>query len=59
VRYNSNGGLDTGLGKVTVDVAGGDDFALDVALDGGKIVVAGQARTGAGYDFALARIRTN
>jgi uncharacterized delta-60 repeat protein len=59
LRYNSNGSLDTGLGKVTVDVAGGDDFALDVALDGSKIVLAGQAWNGSSYDFALTRIRTS
>jgi len=58
-RYQPDGTLDTTFstdGKVTTDIAGGDDVALAVALQpDGKIVAAGSASTGATEDFALAR----
>jgi uncharacterized delta-60 repeat protein len=64
-RYNSGGTLDTsfgssGNGKVTTDFFGGFDaaFALTVQADN-KFVLAGEAYTGSGYDFALARYNTN
>jgi len=62
-RYNSNGSLDVtfgGDGKVTTDFGGAFACALDVAIDGGKIVVAGCSRQGGtGEDFALARYNSN
>jgi len=58
-RYNPNGSLDTsfdGDGKLTTDFAGGGDRADAVAIQAdGKIVIAGQASTGPGFDFALVR----
>jgi uncharacterized delta-60 repeat protein len=69
VRLNgNNGSLDTGFdgdaampafpgnGKVTTDFAGADDGGNAIAIQADhKIVVAGEAGTGAGSDFALAR----
>jgi uncharacterized delta-60 repeat protein len=58
-RLNTDGTLDTsfgGDGTVTTDFAGNNDSAYAVAIDGdGKIVVAGDSRTGYYYDFAAAR----
>jgi len=55
-RYLTDGTLDPALdgdGKLLVDVTGADDFAMDVAAVGNKIVIAG----GAGNDanFLVAR----
>ncbi|MCC6690269.1 MAG: T9SS type A sorting domain-containing protein [Bacteroidia bacterium] len=58
-RYNSNGTLDATFGsggKVSTDVAGGNDEARAVAIQAdGKIVVAGYAVLGAASDFAVMR----
>ena len=58
-RYNADGTPDTSFdvdGKLTTDFAGGGDRADGVAVQSdGKVVVAGAASTGPGYDFALVR----
>ncbi|MBN9522783.1 VCBS repeat-containing protein [bacterium] len=70
VRLNANGTRDTSFGtngRVTVDVAGiagststNDDFAYAVTLDsGGRILVAGTAKIGTDYDFAVVRLNAN
>jgi uncharacterized delta-60 repeat protein len=65
-RYNVDGTLDTtfnGTGKVLTDFSqsGSADFAAAVVLQtDGKIVVAGLSDArGLGYDFALARYKTD
>jgi len=59
VRYNADGTLDAGFdgdGKITLDFAGGDDYAYAMTLQAdGKILVAGYAKVGSYYDFALVR----
>ncbi len=62
-RYNPNGSLDTsfsGDGKQLTDF-GGLDAANAVALQGGKIVLAGTGSVGGtgGNDFAVARYKPN
>ncbi|HLG69957.1 MAG TPA: hypothetical protein VK009_05975 [Chloroflexota bacterium] len=62
-RYTSSGALDgtfgTG-GKVTTDFAGGTDVARGLVLQpDGKLVAAGQAAVGSGFDFGLARYASN
>jgi uncharacterized delta-60 repeat protein len=66
VRYNSNGGLDAtfdGDGKKTTPVGPGRDLARAMALQEGKIVVAGfsdENADGSGEeDFAVARFNAN
>jgi len=63
VRYNSNGTLDTTFGtggKVITNLAGVSAQAYSVAVQrDGKIVVAGEANVGGGYDFALVRYNSN
>lgn len=58
-RYQANGSLDTGFGnggKKTVDFNGQEDLISAVALQAdGKIVVAGRAHNGTGFDSAIAR----
>jgi uncharacterized delta-60 repeat protein len=58
-RYNSDGTLDSNFGlggKVTTDFNAAGDQAWAVVLQpDGKIVLAGEAYTGSGVDFALAR----
>jgi uncharacterized delta-60 repeat protein len=55
-RYNSDGSLDAGFGKVTTDFAGSQDQAFAVAVQpDGKIVAAGQAGVGLDDVFALSR----
>lgn len=61
-RYNTDGSLDTsfgpaGTGMVRTDISGGNEYAMDVALQAdGKIVVVGRAETSPGnLDIALAR----
>jgi hypothetical protein len=58
-RYNSYGMLDASFGtggKVTTNFGGESDEASSVVVQpAGKIIAAGQAFIGAGYDFALAR----
>ena len=62
-RLNANGTLDTsfnGTGRVVTDITGDEDYANAVVVQpDGKIVVAGTAKTGAGYDFALVRYNSN
>ncbi len=62
VRYNSDGTLDTSFGtggKTITDIAGADDKATSVAIDGtGKIVVAGWSSNSANStheDFTILR----
>src|SRR5215467_9786835 len=66
VRYNSNGTIDTSFGtggKVTTPfLSQGLSLAMaySVAIQpDGKIVAAGNAAIGGGYDFALARYNSN
>ena len=63
VRYNSDGSLDTSFsadGIVTTDFNNGEDHFNSIQLQAdGKIVAAGLSKTGAYYDFALARFHTN
>lgn len=53
------GSLDSSFGtsgKVTTAFAGGEDYARALAIQAdGKIVICGEANTGGGDDFALAR----
>jgi uncharacterized delta-60 repeat protein len=64
-RYHPDGTLDesfgSGGGKVTTDLAGGDDagFFTIAILAGGKLVAQGSGFTGAGQDFTLARYNPN
>jgi uncharacterized delta-60 repeat protein len=59
VRLNPNGSLDptfNGTGKTTIDFGSGDT-GYSIALDGTKLVVAGQTwQAGTGQDFAVTRI---
>ncbi|HET9492820.1 MAG TPA: S-layer homology domain-containing protein, partial [Chloroflexia bacterium] len=63
IRMNSDGSIDNtfdGDGIVTTDFFGNTDEAHAVALQAGKIVVAGYAQVnGFNYDFALARYNPN
>lgn len=61
---NPAGSLDGSFGsggKITTDFSGGPDAALSVVAlqTDGKMVVAGYAAVGTGYDFALARYNAN
>jgi uncharacterized delta-60 repeat protein len=60
-RYRANGTLDPSFGtrgKVITDFAGGTDSAYALAMQAdGKLVAAGDADTGFGPHFALARYR--
>lgn len=62
-RYNADGTLDSTFGtngKVTTDFNGGQDVALDVAVQAdGRIVTAGRSENGSETDFALARYNTD
>jgi len=62
-RYLANGALDPTFGsggKVVTSFGGGYDFADAVLVHGDKIVVAGESRTGAGYNqFIVARYNTD
>ena len=62
-RYNTDGSLDTTFGaggKVITDFSGGNDFALDVAIQfNGKIIAVGEASTDASTDFGLVRYNTD
>jgi uncharacterized delta-60 repeat protein len=59
VRYNSDGGLDTGFGTggtVTTAIGGSDDGASSVVIQSdGKIVAAGGSYNGTDIDFAVVR----
>ena len=63
MRMNPDGSLDNsfdGDGKVTTDFFGGVDEAHAVAMQEGKIVVAGYAQVdGFNYDFAVVRYNPN
>jgi uncharacterized delta-60 repeat protein len=63
MRMNPDGSLDNsfdGDGKLTTDFFGGVDEAHAVAIQEGKILVAGYAQVnGFNYDFALARYNLN
>lgn len=63
VRYTSSGALDTGFdadGKVTTDIAGGNDSANGVVvLADGRILVSGYAVVGGQHDFSVARYLAN
>jgi len=63
VRYNPDGSLDTSFGnggKLTTDFAGSTDELTALVLQpDGKLVAAGFAFTGNGWDFALARYDSN
>jgi uncharacterized delta-60 repeat protein len=57
-RYTSVGILDTtfsGDGKLVTDLTAQSDRAYALVLVGDKLVVAGEARNGLNYDFALVR----
>lgn len=58
-RYNTDGSLDTSFnvdGRVTTDIAAGQDRAEAVAIQSnGRIVAAGGAFVTGNFDFALAR----
>ncbi len=62
-RYTSAGELDTSFGtggKVTTAIGSDNDQANAVAIDGnGRIVLAGYATEGSGFQFALVRYRSN
>jgi uncharacterized delta-60 repeat protein len=58
VRYNPDGSLDTSFhfdGKLITPVGAGDDFCNAIALQAGKIIVAGGANT----DFAVVRYNSD
>ncbi|WP_395737483.1 cadherin-like beta sandwich domain-containing protein [Prosthecobacter sp.] len=63
VRCNADGSLDTtfnGTGKVVTAVGSGDDFGISPAIQSdGKILVAGYAKNGGSYAFALVRYNPN
>jgi uncharacterized delta-60 repeat protein len=63
VRLNTDGSLDNtfdGDGRVTTDFFGGIDEVRAVALQAGRIVVAGNSQvSGLNYDFAVARYNPN
>jgi len=63
VRYNANGSLDTTFGtggRVTTPVGIDSTGASALVLQpDGKLVAAGQASTGATYDFVLVRYNAN
>ncbi len=57
-RYNADGTLDATFGtggKVVTAIGASNDFASSVAIQSGKIVVAGYAAGGTNIDFAVAR----
>jgi len=58
-RFNPDGTPDTsfnGTGRTTTAVSTDEDFAHSVVVQGdGKIVVAGQAKLGGNFDFAVVR----
>jgi uncharacterized delta-60 repeat protein len=63
-RYHPDGTLDTSFGsggKVTTDLAGGDDagFFSVAVLSGGKLAALGSGATGTGQDFTLIRYQPN
>jgi uncharacterized delta-60 repeat protein len=63
-RYHPDGTLDASFGsggKVTTDLAGGDDagFFSIAVLAGGKLAALGSGATATGQDFTLARYQPN
>ncbi|MEZ5436540.1 MAG: delta-60 repeat domain-containing protein [Pseudomonadales bacterium] len=63
VRYNEDGSLDSSFGTggiVTTAMSASDDSSYSVIQQAdGKLVVAGYARVGSSYRFALARYNTD
>ncbi|HRF88972.1 MAG TPA: hypothetical protein PK244_10300, partial [Pseudomonadales bacterium] len=63
VRYNEDGSLDSSFGTggiVTTAMSSSDDSSYSVIQQtDGKLVVAGYARVGSSYRFALARYNTD
>jgi uncharacterized delta-60 repeat protein len=62
VRLLANGELDPGFGqngKVTLTIAGGSEARAVAVQPDGKIVVAGDAKPGATYDFMIARLNAD
>ncbi len=61
VRYNSDGSLDTdfGNGGIVTTSVGARAAARAVAVQGGKIVVAGATNNGVDSDFVVARYNTD
>jgi uncharacterized delta-60 repeat protein len=66
IRLNPDGSRDTTFGPggsngfVTKDFSGSDEFPAAVSVDSqGRIVVAGTARVGGDFDFAVARYDSN
>ena len=61
-RYNADGSLDGSFGTgglVYTDISGHDEARAVAIQSDGKIVVAGLATVGGGFDFAAARYRPN
>ena len=62
-RYNANGTLDTSFdsdGLLTTDFGGSSDLGISVVVQSdGKIIVAGESRSGTNTDFAVARYNAN
>ena len=63
-RYEPDGSLDQSFdddGKMTIDYGGGQDFALDLAVqsDSKMVVVGATQRDGGDFDFALARLNVD
>jgi len=62
VRYNTDGTLDNSFGTAgvtTIDINGHEDRAFSLALQGKKIVAAGESSNGSNFDFALVRLDSN
>ncbi|QDU28581.1 Bifunctional hemolysin/adenylate cyclase precursor [Anatilimnocola aggregata] len=63
VQLTSAGALDPSFdsdGRVSIDFSGSDDRANTIrAQADGKLVLGGHAYSGAGYDFAVARLNAN
>ncbi len=58
VRYNADGSLDQSFGdggKVITPVGGGNDYAVDVAVQGTKTILAGRSFKLSHNEFALVR----
>ncbi len=58
VRYDADGSLDTSFGtggKVVTPVGAGADYAVDVAVQGTKTILAGRSQQSSHNDFALVR----
>lgn len=62
VRYNADGSVDAGFGaggRVQTDFASGNDDGRSLKIQSnGRILLAGRATTGTGFDFGLVRYTT-